>query len=258
MYNAEFIEKWKNLLYIPLDVPVPEFNYDKLCNWVDTSTHRNEHDMHLTYETESETGAVHGTYRCMYAKDRDGWVGDFDIKFPEYMDFFKSLPLNYFSTMYLVRQTPEKAGPLTSWYIHVDETNQFGLRVFLNKSSKGPTFYKIKEAALSDTYYDDNFYMKNSDGIAIIKNGSYVPNPDVLYPDPYYTASPCDTGTVSIVNNISAAHTGEYTLDGESRFFFVFHPAQDANISMIDFDELDVMIGDALTKYPEYALYYEI
>jgi len=258
MNSKEFNERWKNLLYAPLDIPVPLIDYNKIYKWIETSNQ--EDDMFLEYvpDHDDDPGVIHGTYRCMFAKDENGWVCEFDKLFPEYIEFFKTLPLNYFNTMYLVQQTPERVGPMTSWVIHVDEINQFGLRVFLNKSEHGPTFYKIRKDCPDTPYYQDtDFYMKEGNR-AILENGSYVPNTDVLHSSPYYTKSPHSQGAVSVLNNISAAHTGEYTLTGESRFFFVFHSGQDMGMSMLDFDKLDKLVEQSLVKYPEYTLYYDI
>jgi len=225
---------------------VPEFNISELLNWI-----QDESDIYYERTKHSSKNVISSelisVFRNHYIKDSNGWVLDFDKRFPDIIEFLDSLPI-IDSCWNLVEEIPSKT--LKGTYIHIDDPGEFGLRVYLNYNGLTPRLYAYKDTTNINKYAQLNAL----DGTkAVIKDGYFVPNTDILHSEYKQTTMPTDTNRfVFLLNNITAAHAGEIPQGNETKLLLFPHS------TATDFAKLDIIMERSAIKYKKSALIHGI
>lgn len=223
MLYEEFASKYKNLIYAPLDIDLPSLDLNKFIDY--SLRHRKEliYDPYcyamtryrpdeakvdeITYLLSSQQSFWETYYPLLEGK----WLANFDTEFPELIELFNKLPMPNFGTLGYLYQNNNfhcDSGP-----IHFDQTQGIGIRITFSCDTHGLFFHKPKQPL--NINQPENFMMRRevSDvntlddyGDALIQNGSYVINEDVLHPERIYATQTNKTAQAFILTNELAPH----------------------------------------------------
>lgn len=252
----EKMEKFKNLLYVPLDLPEPpKIDLDEMLEWSRTipDDHPNQageiktkNGVILTPERAIKNKLGYYPWLSIWLKrnpdfvpQNDGWMMEFKEKYPELADYVMQFPLKETVAVNLMWQ---KEGH--SVMIHTDPEHWFGMRLYLSNTPNSPLFFmKTKEPV--EKRYDYVTTDINDEHLSKIANTTkhYVK-----------FLKPCHPW---IINNVRALHgVDTYPNATGTRAVIVIHGRFKENESPIDFDKLYDLLERSVDKYQEYAIWY--
>jgi len=260
----DFNEKYKNLVYAPLELDLPDLDLDKFLAY--SFAHRKEliYDPYLySMNKFSPNEPIVGLNEYLESTGKsfwitfypwlDGkWLADFDKKFPELVDMFNKLPMPTFGALGYLYQNNEfnltDSGP-----VHFDEREGLGIRITFGEDTHGIFFHRPKESL--NQLDLNNFMLKKTSNIDTldiygefeIKNGRYVVNENILDPTRIYAQPPNKTKQAFILTNQLAPHA-VLKRKGHSITFASF--GRKNHKERFYWDRLDKLLTTSMIKNP--------
>lgn len=248
-------ERFKDLLYVPLDMPVPEIDIEKLLEWsmnVDPN-HPNQQGyitmpdgkVMLTPEQATKNQLGYYPWQSIWMKrstkfvpENDGWMQDFLDTFPDLAKYMYSYPLKELSAVNLMWQKPNNAV-----MIHSDPEHWFGMRLYVNNPSDSPLYFLPTHEAL-----DERIDLVTTDiNDPRLKD---IANTNKKFTKFFKSTYPW------VLNNVRAFHAVDpvpYELG--SRAVIVIHGKFVNGESPLDYDKLYDLLERSTEKYKEYCIW---
>lgn len=189
----------------------------------------------------------------------DKWLANFDILFPELVDFFTKLPLTSLGTTGYLYQNP-KPCDVESSVVHTDEAKGLGIRVIFSEDPSGLFFHKIKkdvdpiEAKRNFLIIKDNCEYSQLDeyGVYKIVDKNFVINEQYLEKERIFVKPPHKNKQAFILTNDLAAHAVAKRNSPSITFAWF---GKRNHTERFNWDQLDTLISTAKEKYPESVIY---
>lgn len=280
MDHFQFTEKYKNLIFTPLDIPPPPVDKDKFKQWheqrplyeVEFTNRFSPPDYIYTWEQHLEIlksckFTLFDSFHVQVQNNTIQWKDpEFFDQFPEVEEWFKCLPLPEPNKRFVfgwLSQTPSDLlnqlnKPLFS-PIHIDELNSFGLRWFLNNTQNNLYFYGTKPDITMADFYDQErgdiqtYTQTHCPSGAVNQWGLPVPNENFLS-TPIRINTRADTGFM--MGQIKAAHVIKHELDNRDKATFIVQPIG-LKEHRWNWSKLDKIVQQSIKKYPEETIWYE-
>lgn len=226
MIYEEFCSKYRNLLYAPLKISLPELDIKKFIDW--SLLHRKE----LVYqayvygrqkyapgqEILSESKWLERNqknfWESYYPLLGDKWICNFDTLYPELVDLFSRLPLTSLGTTGYLYQNTNGLG-LRSGPVHTDERQGYGIRITYSEDTSGLFFHRPKLGIDLKEHVHNLMLPKDQSetidplddyGMFKVKNGDYQINEQILHSERIYAVPPNRTAQAFIFSNDLAPH----------------------------------------------------
>lgn len=223
-----FREKYKNLIYAPLDIEVPYVDVKKLIQWgIDhkeeviydpyvSSIKRYKPDLEIFSKEQWLTRNDDRFWQSYYVRSNSEWLAGFDKEFPQLYKFLKSLPMVALGSVGFIVQNAERSDVDTS-PIHTDEGEGLGMRLTIGEDVSGLYFHKFKkgitkkEASGRYQQLAENYvYNRLHDyGHYKIVDRNFVINTDVIESERIYAVPPKQHAQLYLLTNDVAPHAVE-------------------------------------------------
>lgn len=252
----EKFERFKDLLYVPLDLPdVPEIDMDELLTWSmnvspDHPNQRGSIELPdgktiLTPEQATRNRFGYYPWQSIWMKrssefvpENNGWMLDFIEKFPALAEYVNNYPLKEISAVNLMWQKQDN-----SVMIHSDPEHWFGMRLYLANQETSPLYFMQTHKPLNEridfvtTDINDEKLKQIAD-----TNKRYIKYLKPAHP--------------WIINNVRAFHGVEPSSDAlGTRAVIVIHGKFVNGESPLDFDKLYDLLNRSVAKYPDYCVW---
>lgn len=253
------LNKFKDLIYCPLDLPAPPIvDLAKFFQWALIHGRQHSRDKYeikpglIARSPESQTREAVGytTWYYCWAKhytDQNHWIGDFDIKFPELVEYSKLFPFDVVSSMSFIIQQQN-----TPSFLHVDPDEHLGMRYYLF-NNVGNKLYFHKTLTKLDTKIDqwdmENGKLKKRDWPKIVdtNNKIYANIPELRIPW-CVTSLRAVHGVDPMTEVVGSKITG---------FVYGAGPFTDpSRESQYNFDKLHDLLERSVEKYHQYAIWF--
>lgn len=267
MNHEEFKNKWKNLIFAPLNLPCPPIDVDKLTEWTNNNAdherkfYENIEGKPFTdeYWEERTWGARGALWESYFVHDPwQGDYGDFFDHFPDVKDWFKTLPLveGKRLTFGFLKQRDttvlQEKNQYLSSTIHTDEVGSFGLRWFLNNQQNNLFFYPAKVEI--DGVITKQLQRFNEAGTVLYTDDNVpLPNEDLLYPN--YVKVNTRKDTAFILGQLKAAHWIKHESSLIDKYTFIVNP-----IGILehrwDWTKVDAILTESIKTHPDEVIYH--
>lgn len=238
MNHVEFLHRYNELLFLPLDWIIPSIDEAEFTAWAQNNR---EFSNSVVRETAKNPNAqaTDGFWWVHYLFHNGVWAPGFAEQFPEWVLFFESSPLRNHRQFYILQQHEEVE---QTGYIHFDEREIPGLRAYVN-ADEGLYFRPLKQP---DTY--PNIQQLNS--LLSMRH-----NEDLLQPRELNIQSPCDHYPF-LLGNQHAPHAVRPCLHGSRKLTFVM---QSGNVPQdaYDWDALSALVERSLVRFADSALWFK-
>ena len=268
MTHDDFKNKWENLIFAPLDLPVPPIELNKLIDWCDSNPNfERQHAEKLLGKKYSDEewevrnwGGGYTFWQSYFVKHvMTGWDQDFLTHFPEIQKWLDTLPIKEGKrfTFGFLRQydteTLKEKKQFPNSTMHVDENASFGLRWFLNNNQNNLYFHPFS--------VDNKTAMDNYIDWPVTENGSVkITSQGLPYPNPKYFSSKTlrvntRKNTAFLLGQVKAAHSIQHEITND-KFTFIVQPI--GNIEhRWDWQKVDEILVKSIAKYPEEVIWHE-
>lgn len=235
MNHVEFLNRYSNLLFLPLDWSMPGLDQTTFSTWCD---HNREFSTSIIREITKnpQSEATDGFWWIHYLFHKGRWAPGFTEQYPEWVEFFESSPLRNRSTFYVLQQTDEC---LKTGYLHFDEKRIPGLRAYVN-GDEGLYFRRLKDPTSLPSVKDLNFLLSMRHNEALL-NGP-----------PIHIDLP-QSNVAFLLGNQCAPHAVCPSVHGPRKLTFVMQSGN-APEDAYDWDALETLVQQSLRKYAEFAL----
>lgn len=264
MLYEEFASKYHNLIYAPLDIKLPNLDLNKLIDY--SLKHRKEliYDPYCYAMTRYKpkvtkvdvdsylASSQQSFWETYYPLLEGKWLANFDTEFPELIKLFNDLPMPNFGTLGYLYQNNNfdcESGP-----IHFDQKKGLGIRITFSSDTHGLFFHKPIHPLDSDQPENlmikrkvDEINILDDYGDALIKNGSYVINEEILHPKRIYATQTNTTAQAFILTNELAPHA-VLKRKNPSITFAVF--GKKDHKERFYWDQLDKILTTTQEKFP--------
>jgi len=266
-----FNEKYKNLIYAPLDVEIPYVDVEKLIAWgiknqeqviyepYVASIKRYRPDKQVYSKEEWLARNQNRFWQSYYIRADSKWLAGFDKEFPELKKFFKSLPMAALGSTGYIVQNPTNSDVDTS-PIHTDEGAGLGMRLTIGDDVSGLYFHKFKpgitkqQAASRYMHFAENYVYDTIDDYAHFKiqDRNFIINEDFLEKERTYAHPPKRNAQLYLLTNEVATHAVE--LKKCPRVTFAFFGKSNYN-ERFYWEELDRMITVSREKFENHFIF---
>ena len=268
MNHTEFVNKWKNLIFSPLNIPCPPIDTDILTEW----TNNNADHERKFYECIEGKPFTDDSWEEITWGDRtalwesyfvhDPWqgdYGDFFDHFPDVKEWFKTLPLveGKRLTFGFLKQRnkailQEKNQYLSS-SVHIDEVGSFGLRWFLNNQQNNLFFYPAKTEISSNELGASLQLMDKYGSMKFTKDNAPLPNENLLYPD--YVQINTRKDTAFILGQVKAGHWIRHESSPVDKYTCIVKPIGTMEHRW-DWAKMDAILTESIKTYPDEVIYH--
>ena len=279
MNRSEFLDKYKDIVLLPLVLDVPPFDLQKLYTWLDNNLDfeylyhcaKNGNDISKDDYYKAKYASNHNAFfRNYFVRDyKLGWWNqNFNETFPEIIEWFdKELPIPIGAkgkrfTFYILKQhsiaeLESHNKPLCS-RIHTDE-NDLGLRWFINNKNNNVYFYKTRKPVLElrqewdgqgDLYNkltdDNDLIIDHSRGIPM-SNENCIGTPIRIN---------LNENTSWLMNQRQSAHAVSHELDNSDKITLIVQ-SYGVEEYRWDWTKLDEILSDSLIKNRQQGIFYD-
>lgn len=267
-----FKKKYNDLIFAPLDFPVPPLDIDKLLQWSKNRPDFEYEELAARYPDatkekfdkmmQESAFPLVTSYRV--CRSQSGWNEEFIADFPQILDWVETLPLvkgKRFTFGWLYQNDVDYLKnlnkPLCS-PIHVDEIGGFGLRYYLGNKKNNLFFYGTKNTIHDvPNITNDNFstdvitHLHIDNKLQFSKEGYPIPNEN-FYNKPVKINT--TENTSFILGQEKAAHfiMHEHT----PKFTFIVQPIGKIE-HRYDWNAIDKNIQTVFQAKPEEFIWYE-
>lgn len=255
----EKLNKFKDLLYAPLDLPpAPTVDLEELMRWSQSVSpdHPNQ-----SGEIKLPNGQVIQTpekvirnkfgyypWKSIWMKrnpqfvpENNGWMQDFVDKYPELVEYVKLFPLKEVAAVNLMWQ--EEGAPVM---IHNDPEHWFGMRLYLANTRNSRCFFMPTHEPIDDRAELVTMDPNDPELTKLVDNRKrYVTYLKEAHP--------------WILNNVRAFHgVDAYPNATGTRAVLIIHGmfGPDGG-SPLDFDKLHDLLERSVAKYPDHCIWRE-
>lgn len=267
----EFNEKYKNLIYAPLDIEIPYVDLQKLLDWginnqeqviyepYVASIKRYRPDKQIYSKEEWLNRNQNKFWQSYYVRAESKWLAGFEKEFPALKNFFKSLPMAALGSTGFIVQNPATSDVDTS-PIHTDEVAGLGMRLTIGDDISGLYFHKFKKgitkqlAATRYMHYADNNIpdLLNDYAHFKIQDRNFIINEDFLEKERIYAQPPKQRAQLYLLTNDIAPHAVE--LKKGPRVTFAFFGKSNYS-ERFYWEELDRMITVSREKFENHFIF---
>lgn len=255
---------------MPLDIDVPCVNVESLRKWeqeysyeaykltTQTLLKLNLYERIQSYEDfreyEKEAFWSSSYFKHRYTEHNETpWIGEFDKKFPDLVDFFDKFCIRRLNTIGMLTQNKFENSASCS-PLHVDEAQGFGIRVYLN-ADNGMYFHSVREEKLgsSDLIFGIPEEVNGKTQAKLYDSGKTVPNTDMVYDKEQRISTP-KSNFPFFLNNYSAGHAVDQKTNNDKIVMVLMSGKK--NEHAFHWDDLDKLVSRSIKKYPEYCVWH--
>jgi hypothetical protein len=171
MSHQEFMHRWRDLIFTPIDIPGPpcdpELIAEFMADWPGTSYHRHViKSIHgpdhtdIPYDPNTEWDFFQSFVVKNSSAEFPWHDTDFQAMFPDVSDWIQTLPMvpdkNYAFgwVAQLPTDTISQTNHMNTSMIHTDETGSVGLRWFKQNTDNNLYFYETKQGMTLEEIYE--------------------------------------------------------------------------------------------------------
>lgn len=282
MNHEEFLEKYKDIVFIPTVLDPPPFDHGNLIKWIkDNPQVEHEYyckkfnvDISLDEFLEMKWGDTNFTtfFKSYYVCDYQmGWWHEgFNTAFPEVLEWAKTIPTKPGKRIQFGVVTQRSLATLHEHKrqlcssIHTDESD-VGLRWFINNKNNNLFFYKTKKPVKeiidginlgedSDRFQGARLFNLMTDDNKFVLNETLgIPRPnEFCFPDPIQIN--VDENTGWFLNQHQSAHAIAHEINNPDKVTIILD-AIGAPQHKWDWDRLDKIMQDSLETHRDKAIF---
>ena len=276
MDYQEFHAKWQNLIFTPMDIPIPPCDPQQLQKFMDMYP-GHSHDekmqrkrlgkvMHKRNNRESE---MYNFFRSFHVidtmPDTPLICEDFAEMFPDVPKWLESLPLApgkrlLFGWISQLAQSvvPNLDTSITST-IHVDEAGSFGLRWFINNTDNNLYFYGTKPDITLPSIIASKSHEKPSHFIYHDKINTQYNKHDIPRPSEHFYSDPIKISTKPHTGFMLGQQKAAHVIKSEShphKCTFIVQPIGKLEDRWL-WPELNQIIEQSVKNHPSETIWHE-
>jgi len=279
MNHKEFLEKYKDIVFIPTVLEPPPFDLKKLYKWIEDNPNI-EHEYYCTkfnldmpsdefYDMKWVQGNYSVFFKSYYVCDYElgWWNRSFNETFPEVLEWAKTgIPIKegkrYQFGIVTQRSLEDlkEHGRVFSSSIHTDEED-IGIRWFFNNKNNNLFFYKtkvpvddLKAQATDETRNSVVMFNKLTPEVELVMNEELkIPYAsDNCYSIPIKIDTAETTGWY--LNQYRAAHVIAHEMDNPEKITIILDAIGNKEHKW-DWERLDNIMTESLEKYKDEAIF---
>lgn len=279
MNHKDFVDKYKDIVFIPTVLESPPFDLKKLYKWIEDNPFL-EYDYYCTkfnldisseefYNSKWSNGSYSIFFKSYYVCDYElGWWNEsFNQTFPEILEWAKTgIPVKdgkrYQFGIVTQRSLKEleEHGRAFSSSIHTDEED-IGIRWFFNNKNNNLFFYKtkvpvdqLKSQATDETRNSVVMFNKLTPDVDLVINEDLgIPYAsDNCYSTPIKINTAETTGWY--LNQCQSAHVIAHEIDNPEKITIILDAIGNKEHKW-DWERLDAIMTESLEKYKDQAIF---